>query len=67
MNATGFVLREILRAVERHVLDEVGQSALVIIFENGSGFHYEPKLSALLGFLVRENVIAQPVGETCPS
>ena len=42
------LLREVPRAVEAHVLDEVREPALVVVFENRSGIDDEPELGATL-------------------
>jgi hypothetical protein len=59
-------LRIVRRAVEGHVLDEVREPALVLVFEHRSGGDDEPQLRALLGFRVGADVIPQPVGERRP-
>ncbi len=51
------------RAVKGHVLDEVRETLLVIVFENRSGFHNKPKFCPLLGLLVGPNVISKPIGQ----
>jgi hypothetical protein len=60
------LLREVACAVERHVLDDVREPLLVVLFEDGSGPDDEPQLRALLGFRVGADVIPQPVGERRP-
>src|SRR5690606_18298312 len=57
------LLREVLRPVERHVLDEVGQTALVLVFENGAGVDDQPQLGALRGLAVHADVVAKAVGQ----
>ncbi len=57
------LLRESLGPVESHVLDEVRETSLVVVFEHGAGIHTQPDLRALFRLLVRENVIGQPVVE----
>ncbi len=57
------LLREVLRAVERHVLDEVREPALVVVLEHRAGVDDEPQLRALLGPFVRADVVAQAVRE----
>ncbi len=57
------LLRKSLRAVERHVLDEVREPALIVVFEHRARVHREPHLRAMLRFLVRENVIGEPARE----
>ena len=55
------VLREARRAVERHVLEEVREPALVVVLEDRTGVHDEPELGALLGLGVPADVVAEPV------
>src|SRR5687767_14603090 len=55
------LLRKMLRAVERHVLDEMGKSALVIVFEHRTGFDDETKLGSRLRKSILADVIAQAV------
>ena len=55
------LLREVARAVERHVLDEVREPALIVVFEDRAGVDDEPELGAALRLLVRADVVAQAV------
>src|SRR5262245_64350798 len=57
------VFRKVCRAVEGHMFDKMGKSLLVVIFQNGSGLYNKSKLSALLGFFVRPDVIAKSIGQ----
>ena len=57
------VLRKVLRAVECHVLGEMGQPLLVVLFEHGPGLDDEAQFGALLGLLVGADVVAQAVLE----
>ena len=57
------LLREVLRAVERHVLDEVRQARLVVVFEDRAGVDDEPELGALLRLLVGPDVVLEAVLE----
>ena len=57
------LLGEVLRAVEGHVLDEVRQAALVVVFEHRPGVDDEPELGAILGLLVDADVVAHAVGQ----
>ena len=52
---------KVLRAVERHVLDEVRQPALVLVFEHRTGVDDEPQLGARLRLPVLADVVAQAV------
>ena len=61
------LLREALRAVERHVLDEVREAALVVVLEHRARVHREPDLRALLRLLVRQHVVGEPVRERSAS
>ena len=56
-------LRKALRAVERHVLDEVREAALRIVLENGAGVHDEPELGALQRQHVAADQVVQTVGQ----
>ncbi len=57
------LLREVARAVEAHVLDEVRQPPLIVVFENRSRVDDEPELGAALRLLILADVVAQAVGE----
>ena len=52
---------KVFSAIEGHVLDKVGQTLLVVIFENGAGFNHEPEFGSFFGFLVGTYVVAQSV------
>src|SRR5205814_6127824 len=58
-----FVLRKVSGALESHVLDQVRQPLLVLIFENRSGVDYQAQLGTLFRSFVRANVIAEAVTE----
>ena len=47
-----FLLREVTRAVEAHVLDEVREPALIVLFENRSCVDDEPELGPGLRILL---------------
>ena len=55
------VLREGLRAVEGHVLDEMRKATLVVVFQNGTGIHDQSQFSTLLGLCVASDVVANAV------
>jgi hypothetical protein len=55
------LLLEAARPVERHVLDEVREPALVIPLEHRAGVHGQPQLGALLGARVLTDVVAHAV------
>src|SRR5690606_16891933 len=57
------LLGEVARAVERHVLDEVGEAELVVVLEDGARADDEAQLSAPLGARVLPHVVAKPVVE----
>ena len=57
------VLREMRRAVKRHVLDEVRQPPLVLVFEHGPGLDDQAQFGAVLRLVVGANVIVEAVGE----
>ena len=50
-----------LAAVERHVLDEVGQAELVVVLDDGPDVHDQPQLRAPHRPLVGPDVVPQPV------
>ena len=53
--------RIVLRAVERHVLDEVREPALAVVLEHGSGVDDESQLRALFRLAIRLEVVAQAI------
>ena len=55
------LLGEVLCAVERHVLHEVGQSQLIVIFQHGAGFHDEPQLRSGLRPVIDSNEVAEAI------
>ena len=57
------LLREALRSVERHVLDEMRQAALVIVLEHRAGIDHEPELGAMLGIPIGAHVPGEAVVE----
>ena len=65
MNAGDVLLREVQRAVEAHVLDEMRQPALVVVFEHRAGVDDEPQFGAALRLRVRADVVAQAVAAAC--
>ena len=50
-------------AIEAHVLDEMGQPTLVVVFEHGAGVHHEPQFGATSGLRVRPDEVLQTVGQ----
>jgi hypothetical protein len=54
---------EVLAPVEVHVLEEVGQAALVVVLEDGSRLDRQAEGHALLGAAVLADVVGDPVGE----
>ena len=54
---------EVLRAVERHVLEQVREPALVVVFEQRPGLHRQPHQHALFRAGVLAHVVAQAVGQ----
>jgi hypothetical protein len=58
-----FLLREVGRAVEAHVLHEVREPALIVILENRSCVDDEPELGPGLRILVGTHVVPHAVGE----
>ncbi len=57
------LLGKVTRAVEGHVLDEVRQPALVVVFEHRPGVDDEPELGTILRLLVDADVVAHAVGQ----
>ena len=57
------ILREGLRAVERHVLNEVREPALIVVFQNGTRVHNQSQLGPLFRLGVASDVIANAVGQ----
>ena len=53
--------REVPRALELHVLDEVRQASLVVVFEHRPGLHDQPQLGLPRRLRVRPDVEAQAV------
>ena len=51
------VALEMLAAVEAHVLQEVGEAALVLLFEDGTHLLCDVKVDLVLGLLVVTDVI----------
>ena len=54
---------KVQRAVEAHMLDEVREPALIVVFEHGTRVDDEPKFGAGLRLLVRADVVAQTIRE----
>jgi len=54
-------LGEVLQAVEGHVLQEVGETALVLFFEDGTNLLRDVEVGALGGFFIVTDVISQSV------
>ncbi len=57
---------ERLGSVEQHVLDEMREPALVVVFVDRAGLHHQAELGALLGLLVLAHEDGDPVGERAP-
>ena len=54
---------EIGGAVEGHVLGEVGQALLVVVFEHGTGFDHQPQFELVFGARVFMDVVSEAVGQ----
>ena len=54
---------KVLGAVERHVLDEMRQPALVVVLEHRAGVDDEPQLGAASRLPVRPHEVLQAVRE----
>jgi hypothetical protein len=52
-----------LRAVERHVLEKVGETQLVVVFENGARVHHKAKFRPVLRLVIGPYVESEPVVE----
>ncbi len=52
---------EVLAAVEGHVLEEVGEAALVLLLEDGAGIDGQPQRHPVLGPRVAADVVGHPV------
>jgi len=57
-------IRKVPGALELHVLDEVRQAELVIVFEHRPRLHDQPQLDLLCRFAVGTHVEAQAVGQS---
>ena len=57
------LLREVGRAVECQVLDDVGQPALVLVLEDGPGVDDKAQLGPVLRLAVLADPVPEPVGE----
>jgi hypothetical protein len=55
------LIREVGGAVERHVLDEVGEPALVVVLEDRAGADHEPELGAVAWRPVGAHVITKAI------
>ncbi len=54
---------QVLRAVEGHVLQEVGQTLLGVVLLNGAHVVFDVEIGLSLGFLVVADVVVHAVGE----
>jgi len=50
-------------AIEGHVLEEVGQAVLIVLFQDGSHILSNVKLGPFFGLLIVANVIGKPIIE----
>src|SRR5690606_31466584 len=62
-NVDELLLLVFLSAVEGHVLGKVGQTELVVVFEDGAGIYHEPQFGAILRLLIPPDVVSKPVIE----
>lgn len=59
----GVCILEVFGAVKYHVLEEVGEAALVVCFHEGAGIDVEAHGEAVGWFLVWEDDVAEAVWE----
>ena len=57
------VAGEMLRALEQHVLREVGYSAFVVLLDDGTRLDQQVEERHLLRFVVAAHVVGQSVGQ----
>ncbi len=57
------VLAEIGRAIERHVLDEVRQAALVVVFQDRAGLDDQAQFELVFGARIALDVVGQAIGQ----
>ena len=55
--------REMPRALELHVLDEMRETALVVVFQHGSSLHDQSQFGLARGPGIRPDVEAEAVGQ----
>ena len=58
-----FVFLEVGRAIEGHMLDEVGQPLLVVVFEHRAGLDHQAQFELLFRLAVLLDVVGQAVGQ----
>ena len=61
-----FLAGKALSAVERHALDKVGHSLLVLFLEHRSRLHCQPQFEPILGRPIAANVVAQSIIQDAP-
>ena len=57
------IIGEVLRAVEGHVLEKVGETALIVVFLHRSDLLGDVEIDLSFGFGVVSNVVGQSVGK----
>lgn len=55
--------REMLRALEQHVLHEVGDAPLVVLLHDGACLHQQIEERLFRGLVVSANVVGQSVAQ----
>ena len=55
--------REVFGPIERHVLDEVRQAPLVVVFEHRAGVDHQPQFGAVARPRIAAHVVPEPVVE----
>jgi hypothetical protein len=58
-----FLLGEVGGTVERHVLDEMSQSPLVVVLQHRPGVHHQTEFGPVRRPPVDPDVVAEPIGE----
>jgi hypothetical protein len=57
------LFRKIFRPVERHMLGEMSQPLLIVVFKHRACLHDETQFNAFFGLAVLLDIIRHPVGQ----